>query len=924
MSRFQRSGCLSKFEKTSNNLFEIKTKTIIDKKKTFYDVITNFYLTKKFVSILERLTIVRKPKFMNESHFNLIGDQTFYYHVYQHQMEKKKIKENGLINGNSSIKNILAKSKNEFQLKIKKIFSFQFKFQVFHPFSLYILFMDLLNVFLFFFFFFVIPINLCFGTHIMKEALNERTLILRILLILYYIFDIFLVCNTGYYKKGELITQRSEIFKKYLHKLFWFDLISLLILIEIFFFEEIFETATKFIHMMYFIKIFKIRNIFTKIEELLVVDQFYFNILSLSLLILRLIIVTHIGACIWHLLAFNIQESQPNTITWLSSKNLINENWSVRYIYSFYYVLITMNTVGYGDITPQNPWEVLFCVFFVFLACMMFGYCINCVGTIFKDFYKRESELKKDLFSMNEFMKTQNIPNELQMRIRKYLKHLWKEEKVHNTEQAQKVIHQLSDSLKFELLLEVNGPIIQNIDVFSHNFSEKTLQELIKLMREERYTPGDSIFCKGDYDNKDLFYVKKGCVEIFVENDMNDQSEAKILKELKEGQIFGEIAFFSNLERTASVRSKEFTTLIRIDQIGFKNLIEKNDIDREKYNHIKDLIQLYNNYEGLFLTCYSCNVRNHLILQCPLLHREFFKDVCIRKHIYSVFQERDLFIRKRKKAPYRSVLDHDNEEFLREFFGESISDKDENEPPILSELNENNDLNDLAIIDKSESLECLSPFLQEDPENNTSKRKISSKILKDDGMTSSNNNQKICNKDEKVEESRKKKTNYVRFTVENEKNEERNEVSKTFDKTSFQHMQILVKFDSLKNYTKYFPLNNISFVIKESNRKTYDILKKRKKTHLFIKLARDEEFINSVGGISMKNFVRSKDSPTKKTLRKTSIVDQNWKEVLEFAQIQRQSKERKHRKPTFLKGIAKIIYLFFSKKTIMKKINLKI
>ncbi len=78
-----------------------------------------------------------------------------------------------------------------------------------------------------------------------------------------------------------------------------------------------------------------------------------------------------------------------------------------------------MNTVGYGGITPQNPCEVLFCVIFVFLACLMFGYCINCVGTIFLDFYKRESAFKKDLFTINDFMKTQNIPNELQIRIRK-------------------------------------------------------------------------------------------------------------------------------------------------------------------------------------------------------------------------------------------------------------------------------------------------------------------------------------------------------------------------------------------------------------------------------------------------------------------------------------------------------------------------
>ena len=443
-----------------------------------------------------------------------------------------------------------------------------------------------------------------------------------------------------------------------------------------------------------------------------------------------------------------------------------------------------MNTVGYGDITPQNPWEVLFCVIFVFLACMMFGYCINCVGTIFKDFYKRESEFKKNLFTINDFMKSQNIPNELQIRIRKYLKHLWKVEKMQNKEEAQKVVHQLSDSLKFELLLEVNGPIIKNIDVFSQNFSEKTLRELIKIMKEERYTPGDIIFEKGDYEKKDLFYVKKGCVEIFVENDMNDQAEAKVLKKLKKGEIFGEIAFFSDLERTASVRSKEFTTLIRIDQIGFKNLLEQNDLDREKFNHIKDLIQLYKNYDGIFLTCYACKLRNHLISECPLLHRGFFRDVCIRKFNYSVVQERDQCLRTRKKTRIHLISDPKHDEFIRKLFTQTISNKDfDSENQILSEENENNNY---AVLNKKQnscSLENISPLLKENLDINTSNQKISSKISKDDEFSSAISNQKYLKENTihsnssfatntKVEDSilRKKRTHSVHFAIEDNVN----------------------------------------------------------------------------------------------------------------------------------------------------------
>jgi len=49
-----------------------------------------------------------------------------------------------------------------------------------------------------------------------------------------------------------------------------------------------------------------------------------------------------------------------------------------------------------------------------------------------------------------------------------------------------------------------------------------------------------------------------------------------------------------------------------------------------------------------------------------------------------------------------------------------------------------------------------------------------------------------------------------------------------------------VNFDSLKNYNKYFPFNNVSFVINETN-KIYNMLKKNKNAYLFDKRGMNEE-----------------------------------------------------------------------------------
>lgn len=43
------------------------------------------------------------------------------------------------------------------------------------------------------------------------------------------------------------------------------------------------------------------------------------------------------------------------------------ESWQVKYIYAMYYILMTMTTVGYGDVTPNNPIEN-FCSLFIMVA----------------------------------------------------------------------------------------------------------------------------------------------------------------------------------------------------------------------------------------------------------------------------------------------------------------------------------------------------------------------------------------------------------------------------------------------------------------------------------------------------------------------------------------------------------------------------
>ena len=104
-------------------------------------------------------------------------------------------------------------------------------------------------------------------------------------------------------------------------------------------------------------------------------------------------------------------------------------------------------------------------------------------------------------------------------------------------------------------------------------------------------------------------------------------------------------------------------------------------------------------------------------------------------------------------------------------------------------------------------------------------------------------------------------------------------------------------------------------MVYETNKKLYNLLKKKKKGHLFDKRWKNEEYISTFNKtVSEGKGISPTAKSTAKSLRKTSKVVQNWKEVLEIAQIQKHQNKHKKSKFLYLNKINSFICNLFSKK----------
>eukprot|EP01119_Soliformovum_irregulare_P005004 TRINITY_DN162_c0_g1_i1.p1 TRINITY_DN162_c0_g1~~TRINITY_DN162_c0_g1_i1.p1 ORF type:complete len:308 (+),score=63.96 TRINITY_DN162_c0_g1_i1:953-1876(+) len=68
------------------------------------------------------------------------------------------------------------------------------------------------------------------------------------------------------------------------------------------------------------------------------------------------------------------------------------EGWTA--VDSFYFTIITLTTVGYGDLHPTKPWSKVFTMFFIIMGISMAGYALGMVGTWFLTRQQKREKLR--------------------------------------------------------------------------------------------------------------------------------------------------------------------------------------------------------------------------------------------------------------------------------------------------------------------------------------------------------------------------------------------------------------------------------------------------------------------------------------------------------------------------------------------------
>ncbi|CAN1827547.1 Potassium channel SKOR [Linum perenne] len=238
------------------------------------------------------------------------------------------------------------------------------------------------------------------------------------------------------------------------------------------------------------------------------------------------------------------------------------EIWT-RYTTSLYFAIVTMATVGYGDIHAVNLREMIFVMIYVSFDMILGAYLIgNMTALIVKG-----SKTEKYRDKMTDLIKYMNR-NRLGRDIRNQIKgHLRLQYERSYTEAS--VLQDIPISIRAKISETLYLPIVEKVSLFKGCSSEFINQIAVRL-HEEFFLPGELILEQGSVVDQ-LYFVCQGALE---EVGLVEDGSEETVSLLQPNSSFGEISILCNIPQPYTVRVCELCRLLRLDKQAFSDILE--------------------------------------------------------------------------------------------------------------------------------------------------------------------------------------------------------------------------------------------------------------------------------------------------------------------------------------------------------------
>lgn len=289
---------------------------------------------------------------------------------------------------------------------------------------------------------------------------------------------------------------------------------------------------------------------------------------------MMLCVVTHNITCYFYLLAKN--EDIDIEKTYVGNAELNNEQ---IYVKTLYYVITTISTVGYGDISPKTSKEIAFVMFIQFLGVVIFAYLTGNITSILMNLNQREKMLSEKEINLDKWFLDMNshhkykIPQELHKNIKDYFLYYWEND--HSSLLTEtNFLMRMPLKLRNEFLEYLFSDEIKHFSVFFDEL-DKQLKFSMMLSMYPRIIEDKAKAVKAGNEVEDVFIIRRGRVTLTY-----DQISFLILGEKS---FFGEeYVLFNKIPKIDFIADEGGLECFCIKKGKYLELVQKFPVSMEK------------------------------------------------------------------------------------------------------------------------------------------------------------------------------------------------------------------------------------------------------------------------------------------------------------------------------------------------------
>eukprot|EP00873_Tetraselmis_striata_P023243 jgi/Tetstr1/443507/TSEL_031511.t1 len=380
---------------------------------------------------------------------------------------------------------------------------------------------------------------------------------------LVYTLDLLLVFNMAYCdtSSGLWVFELPKIRRKYLRGWFVFDFLTCIPYDLIMYFlwrsgqlTLGVEVLLRLLRLLRMGRLLKSTRVPQRMTWLIALD---FSLLQLLKYLMYAILFAHWIACAWSLVVVLERYRQDNWVETFFGVSVMELPSFDLYVGSLYWAVMTVSTIGYGDVLPSTSLERVFVILAMLTGAFAYGYIIGAVSGIVATRDAKKNAFYSTMDGLNNFMELSKLPQTLRIKLREYFTY-----RCNNSVDVQgynQLMQAMSPALRSDVAMFVNGSWIANVPHFK-KCEPVFITQVALHMNYVVFPPAETIVEVGERLDH-LYIVKRGIAV----------GRGRLFTT---GKVFGEESLYKMGEASFTVRSLTFTDVTYIASNAFMELLE--------------------------------------------------------------------------------------------------------------------------------------------------------------------------------------------------------------------------------------------------------------------------------------------------------------------------------------------------------------